>query len=891
MQVIADLQLHSKYARAVSPQMMIPYIWLWAKIKGIGLIATGDWTHPLWMREIKANLTEDGSGLLRLKKNEERFDDEGPLFLLESEVSCIYSQGGKGRRVHTLIWSPTIDTCDKINKELTRRGANLLSDGRPIIGLTSIQVAEVVFSIDPKCLIIPAHCLLPDSYLLTYDNRPKPIKDFMNGDLVLTHKGRYQKVQEVLSRDYKGVVFKVKPWYFRPGLTVTPEHPFLAIKTLKKCPSTGDICRPSKSHLKLCKRKTSLSYKRKWIIASELEVGDVLAYPRQTEIVRQKFIQISQTLSGFEKNGEFLLNGGTRGSKIPDKINISDDFGRLIGYYLAEGYTDNRDSISFCFGRNEKEYIDDVKRLVKQVFGLDKCREYLRKNTRSTELIFFSKILSKWFAKMCYFDPKVKKAHTKQIPDFLLFTKYSLQAEIIRGWYRGDKGYTSSRVLMNQFKMLFIRLGILPSVMVDSTLSHKRRGNHMLGSRKIVARYDSFYFSDLSFFDDKFNLKQEIPRSQTKLTRRHGWIDDDYIYLPIKEIEKTDYKGKVYNLEVENDHSYTAEFACVHNCWTPWFSLYGSKSGFDSISDCYGQYAKDIFAVETGLSSDPSMNWRIKELDNRSIVSFSDAHSGPKLGREATVFEMEKLNFDSIRDAITQPSTTNFSGSTVKIDSQTPRHSNISLSQVAISADSKIVDGRLRSTISYTLEFYPEEGKYHYTGHRTCGVKQDPRETGEKGTVCPVCGKPLTIGVLHRVEELAGRSEADLKLITREVQGTKVKGIYSEAFPARPPYIKMVPLQEIIAETIGGAPTAVNVQNEYKKLTDQYGGEFAVLLQTGIPDIAKVAGEKIAQAIHKVREGDIVIDPGYDGVFGVVKIWGEEREKKQADDKKQLSLL
>lgn len=484
MQVIADLQLHSKYARAVSPQMMIPFIGLWAKIKGIGLIATGDWTHPLWMREIKANLTEDGSGLLRLKKNEERFDDEGPMFLLESEVSCIYSQGGKGRRVHTLIWSPTIDTCDKINKELTRRGANLLSDGRPIIGLTSIQVAEVVFSIDPKCLIVPAHV------------------------------------------------------------------------------------------------------------------------------------------------------------------------------------------------------------------------------------------------------------------------------------------------------------------------------------------------------------------------------------------------------------------------WTPWFSLYGSKSGFDSISDCYGPYAKDIFAVETGLSSDPSMNWRIKELDNRAIVSFSDAHSGPKLGREATVFEMEKMDYQSIYDAITRSGTTNFSRGVVKTESKSSRHSNNSSLEESISTSSKIVDASpVSSSISYTIEFYPEEGKYHYTGHRACGVKQDPRETGEKGTVCPVCGKPLTIGVLHRVEELAGRSEDDLKLTTKEVKGTKVKGIHSEAFPTKPPYIKLVPLQEIIAETIGGAPTAVNVQNEYKKLTNQFSSEFAVLLQTNIADIAKVAGEKIAQAIHKVREGDIVIDPGYDGVFGVVKIWGEEREKKKEADKKQLSLL
>ena len=164
MQVIADLQLHSKYARAVSPQMVIPQIWEWAKIKGIGLIATGDWTHPLWMREIKNDLEETGSGLLRLKiqnSNDKIQIENGPLFLLETEVSCIYSQGGKLRRIHTLIWSPSIEVSEKINKKLINLGANLMSDGRPIIGLTSRQVCEVVLSVDPKCLIIPAHVWTP----------------------------------------------------------------------------------------------------------------------------------------------------------------------------------------------------------------------------------------------------------------------------------------------------------------------------------------------------------------------------------------------------------------------------------------------------------------------------------------------------------------------------------------------------------------------------------------------------------------------------------------------------------------------------------------------------------------------------------------------------------
>ncbi len=449
MQIIADLQIHSKYSRAVSPQMTIPFIWQWAKRKGISLMATGDWTHPLWMREIKANLEETGKGLLKLKVKSEKFkvDEEDPLFLLATEVSSIYSQGGKGRRIHTLIWAPTLDTADKITKELIRRGANLHSDGRPIIGLSSIQVAELVFSIDPTCLIIPAHA------------------------------------------------------------------------------------------------------------------------------------------------------------------------------------------------------------------------------------------------------------------------------------------------------------------------------------------------------------------------------------------------------------------------WTPWFSMYGSQSGFDSIDECYGQFGKNIYAIETGLSSDPSMNWRIKELDNRSIVSFSDAHSGPKLGREATVFELEELSFENIRKAIQNPTS------------------------------------QISPRISFTLEFYPEEGKYHYTGHRDCGIKQTPVETKQKGTICPVCGRKLTVGVMHRVEELAGRSEEDLKLKTSDIAGTKIKGIFSDAFPNRPPFIKLVPLQEIIAEVFGGMPTTQKTQDEYNKLVDNFDSEFRVLLEISLEDITKISGQKIADALQKVRTGDIFIDPGYDGVFGKVKILGEENNQDEGKLKEQMSLF
>ena len=495
MQIIADLQLHSRFSRAVSQQMTIPNIAWWAGRKGIGLVATGDWTHPLWFREIQANLEETGKGLLKLKEKlevrSEKLDEEvrnwkldkthptSPHFLLATEVSCIYSQGGKVRRIHTLVWVPTIVAADKINKEMTRQGCNLMSDGRPIIGLTSIQLAELVLSIEPKALIIPAHA------------------------------------------------------------------------------------------------------------------------------------------------------------------------------------------------------------------------------------------------------------------------------------------------------------------------------------------------------------------------------------------------------------------------WTPWFSLYGSMSGFDSIKEAFGPFAKNIYAIETGLSSDPAMNWRVKDLDNRSIISFSDAHSGPKLGREATVFELPELSYENIYKAISQ-NTQN----TQKVrmsENQNIRKSDISESPTHRHSE---FSESSEPHIAYTLEFYPEEGKYHYTGHRLCNIRQSPDETKKKGTTCPVCGKPLTVGVMHRVEDLASRNVQDLKLAKVKIEGTLVEGTRSVTFPHRPPYVMLVPLQEIIAEAVGSPVTSPKVQGPYQQLTDTFNGEFHVLLKTPISEITKLMGGKIAQGIDKVRSGDIVIEPGFDGVFGVVKIWKEGEEKPLLDSsKEQLSIF
>jgi uncharacterized protein (TIGR00375 family) len=440
-QIIADLHLHSKYSRAVSQQMDLPHMAIWAQKKGINLLGTGDFTHPLWLKQIESQLTEAADGTYKLKTA-----DNPTSFVLTGEISSIYSQGGRLRRIHNVVINPNIETARKVNAELAKRNVNLMSDGRPIIGLSSIQLSELVFSVSDKNLIIPAHV------------------------------------------------------------------------------------------------------------------------------------------------------------------------------------------------------------------------------------------------------------------------------------------------------------------------------------------------------------------------------------------------------------------------WTPWFSLYGSKSGFDSLEECFGEYSGLIYGIETGLSSDPAMNWRIKDIGTRSILSFSDAHSPAKLGREATVFQ-----------------------------SKTKNPNDFSFPDLA-RAIKKDKDAAWR--IAYTIEFYPEEGKYHYTGHRNCNISQSPQETKKTGKTCPVCGRPLTVGVMHRVEELAGNQ--DIK-ITKKESKEGVMGIYPPHDITQPPYVMLVPLLEIIAQSLNSTTGAIKVSEQYEQLIKNLGSEFTILLKTPLEKIARAGNPKIAEGVDKVRKGKISIKPGFDGVFGAVSIWGEGEKTEFA--KQQMSLF
>lgn len=272
-------------------------------------------------------------------------------------------------------------------------------------------------------------------------------------------------------------------------------------------------------------------------------------------------------------------------------------------------------------------------------------------------------------------------------------------------------------------------------------------------------------------------------------------------------------------LEILLEASSEAHLIPAH-AWTPWFGIFGSKSGFDSLEECFEELTPRVFAIETGLSSDPPMNWRIPFLDQKAIVSGSDAHSLPKMGREATVVDVQELSYKNIFEAIK-------------------------------SRDSK--------RFLYTIEFFPEEGKYHYDGHRNIGHSQSPDETLKAGGKCAKCEAPVVVGVLSRVEELAvkGRPEG--------YEG-----------PGRIPFKKLVPLSEVIADAFGVVSETKNVRKAYEELVKNIGSEFKVLLEASREEILGASGNaKIAEAVLRVREGRLKIEPGYDGEYGKVKIFNE----------------
>jgi uncharacterized protein (TIGR00375 family) len=318
----------------------------------------------------------------------------------------------------------------------------------------------------------------------------------------------------------------------------------------------------------------------------------------------------------------------------------------------------------------------------------------------------------------------------------------------------------------------------------------------------------------------------EVAKQVSSVTSKYGDLSSDG--RPKLHVTPPELVEKVMEVDQWN------EVVPAH-IWTPWFSLFGSKSGFEGIEDCFEDQTRNIHALETGLSSDPGMNWRLSALDRFTLISNSDSHSPwpYRIGREANVFELKRVTYKEIVDAIRKKDSTRF---------------------------------------IETIETDPSYGKYHYTGHRACNVAFSPAESSRYQRICPVCGRKLTVGVLDRVEELADRKA-----------GFKPEGAI--------PYISLIPLQEIISNSLGVRDVfAKAVWDEYGRLLKRFPSELYVLLEASRSEIASVSGDRLSDAVLRVRENKIKFKPGYDGVYGQPLIFEEENTStEQAGQTSQKS--
>ncbi len=306
----------------------------------------------------------------------------------------------------------------------------------------------------------------------------------------------------------------------------------------------------------------------------------------------------------------------------------------------------------------------------------------------------------------------------------------------------------------------------------------------------------------------------------------------DQITEALKKRGRVDYDGRpifgfsaIELVEMMNSISDKIEIIPAHS-WTPWFGIFGEKTGFDSLEECFQEKTKYIHAIETGLSSDPAMNWRIPFLDNINLVSFSDNHSyWPwRIGREATVFDLKELSYDNLLKAI-----------------------------------------RTGQGLTGTLEFFPEEGKYHWDGHRNCGVVLSPQESQKVGGICPKCGSKLTLGVEYRVEQLAKRPA-----------GYKPKNAKE--------FSSLIPLSEIIQHHMNQTNVASKkVWEVYNKLIESFGNELNILLDVSKENLEKVVEKELAEKIIAVRNKEVWVFPGFDGEYGKIFFDKKEYDKLMAN--------
>jgi len=788
-----DFHIHSKYSGGTSSNMELPLIAREAELKGLHLVGTGDALHPKWLEHLKRNLIEESYGIHFTKETKTHF-------LITTEVE-------DSRRVHHLLLLPSISSAESLMERFKKYSQDIDKDGRPHLRLSGEEIVDYARDVD--ALVGPAHCVPPDTLLYSIDD-VKQIKDINKKDKVLTHKGNFKKLIKVYKREYHGDILRIKSRYLPESTLLTLEHPIYAIKTKTFCYQDYGICKPTcktqviqKKRGRNCK-KYYLDYEPEWIQAKDLKVGDVILYPiiQRTKDIKKIFLE--KFIDGVKAN--------IWKKDIPPEIEVSEQFCRLVGYFLSEGSC-FRDGITFSLGEDDVELIKDINKSMEEIFGL---KSIVRDDTRGGgyELKYYSRILRDAFSEIFYSKNGEKRAWNKQLPSYLLYLPINKQLEIFVGWWRGDKGVTTSRILMNQINAICLRSGFI------LTFSKHRVKSASIGKRKVKKCHDRWQ-GRISIFNKEVEKKLNDRGifSATKTNNRYGWMDNDYIYLPITKIEKLPYNGLVYNLEVEDHSSYVTESATLHNCFTPWTAIYKE---YNSIADCYGQNSKRVKFLELGLSADTGLADRIPELSGITFMSNSDAHSPwpHRLGREFNRIEVKELDFNNIRNAIERKKTRKFI-------------LNVGLN--------------------------PQEGKYHLSACSRCYQRFRFKDAVMLKWKCPECSGRIKKGVIDRINELA-RFE-------------KPKHPWH-----RPPYLHIIPLAEVISMVTGiRTITSKVIQDRWTSLVDRFGTEINVLVDSDISEVKK-ADLDVGRIIEKFRQGRIRYVTGGGGQYGRPTLDGRRDE-------------
>ncbi|OIO24625.1 hypothetical protein AUJ14_05845 [Candidatus Micrarchaeota archaeon CG1_02_55_22] len=787
----ADFHFHSKYSRAVSPQMTLEGLNEGARTKGLGLIGTGDFSHPAWFKELKEKLESQGNGFYKLKT----MPESQILYTLTNEVATFWSTPQGQRNVHHVIHAPSLEVVEQLNEVFSKWG-NLAADGRPMFARTTgAKLVEACMGVSKDILVYPAHawtpyfgvlgsksgydvvedcyedqskhiyaletgmsCYDPETEVLTRDGW-KRVADVGKSDLVCTLDSKtekivYQKPLNLFSYSYVGKMYRVKTK--RVDLLVTPNHKLLY--------APCDF-----------RNKPKLSLKK---------AEDLFGKSKR---FKKDGIWAGSSPDTFVLPGLTMRHGsrhysGTR-YKQPKNVPII-PWLKFFGFWIAEGWTTNEKNgrYNIYLANSDATLLGEFE-LILQEFGYH-VYKYLNRGilvlrVSDCQLYTYLKQFGKASEKHVPVDVKSLSKELLQI-----FLDYYIKGDGHK-YGRSGKGLsatTSSMRLRDDLQEIALKLGISAYYKLG-----RKKGTPITslpcarGSRYLQA-HDTW----VVYFIRK-NLHAVLPSTIKKGAASESWVD---------------YAGQVYCLEVPNH------------------VLYVRRNGIP---------------VWCG-NSDPAMNWRYSKLDRYTLLSNSDSHSNHpwRLGRECNAFNLTQPSYKEVFETIRTGDA------------------------------SKLV---------YTLETDPGYGKYHYDGHRGCKYSCGPAKTRELKGICPICRKPLTIGVESRVEELADRP----------VGATRKNAI---------PFKKILPLHELVSASMGVGLQSKAVSREGDKLIARFGTELGVLLDISEEELRKETLPKIADAVMLNRTGSINVKPGFDGEYGVLQLNGAatEDEPVQAQPNGQKTL-